>query len=88
VQTDLSSDVIAARDVPERHWLVPHELQAVADALAAVSQPASGEPAADTRGPDNNADCRIAHERSGRTLFADKRGAEIANFSAAMARPC
>ena len=85
---DLSSDATCVRELLSRQPLGSHELPVVADVLAAVSRTASGAPVADTRGPDSNADCRIAHRRSDRTLYADKRAAEIANFRAAVARRC
>ena len=85
---DLSSDATCACEFLWRQPHVPHELPVVAAALAAVSRPASGEPAANTPGPDSNADCRIAHRRSDRTPSANKREVEIWNFPAAVARRC
>ena len=85
---DLSSDATCARELLWRQPHVPHELPAVADALAAVSPPASDEPAVNIQGPDSNADYRIAHRRSDRTLSADKREVEIRNFQATVTRRC
>ena len=88
MQADLSSDATCARELLWRQPLAPHELPVVADALAAVSPPASDSPVADTPGPDNNADCRIAHRRSDRTLSANTFAVEIWNFQATAARRC
>ena len=85
---DLSSDATCACEFLWRQPPVPHELPTVADALAAVSRPASGAPAVNTPGPDSNADCRIAHRRSDRNLSADTDAAEIANFPTVAARRC
>jgi len=87
---DLSSVATYARELLWRQPLAPHELPAAAAALAAVSPPASDQPAVNTPGPDNNADCRIVHRRSDRTLSADKRAEEIdsKSFQATVARRC
>ena len=53
-----------------------------------MGSPDAYEPAANTPGPDSNADCRNAHRRSDRTLSADKRAAEIGNFQTRAARRC
>jgi hypothetical protein len=85
---DLTSDATDARELLWRPPLAPHEPPAAAAALAAVWWRASGAPVVNTQGPDSNADCRIAQQRSDRTPSADKHAAEIENFQATAARRC
>ncbi|MFN5974620.1 MAG: hypothetical protein ACK48U_09250 [Planctomyces sp.] len=64
------------------------ERRAAAAAVSVVWRPASGEPPADTAGPDNNAGYRYAACKGPRNPSSDKHAAEIWIFDAGALNLC